>query len=158
MNVIIATHPEDLAVEDWIFDVVRMAAEEAGEIYGVDTEVSVTLTDDETIRELNQKYRGVGRPTDVLSFALRESEEPEVSENPATETLGDIVISIPRAMEQATEYGHSLRREVAFLTVHGMLHLLGYDHMTDAEREEMETEQRVVMEALGIGREGFFQK
>ncbi|MBQ1416669.1 MAG: rRNA maturation RNase YbeY, partial [Selenomonas sp.] len=67
--------------------------------------------------------------------------------------LGDLIISLERAEEQAADYGHSVRREVAFLTVHGMLHLLGYDHMEDEEREEMETEQRFVMDKLGISRD-----
>ena len=72
---------------------------------------------------------------------------------PAVNVLGDIIISVERANEQAAEYGHSLRREVAFLTVHGMLHLLGYDHMEEADRLEMEKEQKYVMEQLGIPRE-----
>ena len=93
------------------------------------------------------------RPTDVLSFALNESEEPEMVDGPAVNVLGDLIISVERAEEQATDYGHSLRREVAFLTVHGMLHLLGYDHMEDEEREEMEAEQRFVMDKLGISRD-----
>ena len=74
-------------------------------------------------------------------------------DGPAINVLGDLIISVERAEEQAADYGHSLRREVAFLTVHGMLHLLGYDHMEDEEREEMEAEQRFVMEKLGIPRE-----
>ena len=89
---------------------------------------------------------------DVLSFALTESDEPEVEGGPETEILGDLVLSVERVAAQAEEYGHSLRREAAFLTVHGMLHLLGYDHIEDEDREEMEREQRVVMDALGISR------
>ena len=125
-----------------------------GQLYGVENgEVSVTLTNNEYIHTLNKEYRGIDRPTDVLSFALNESEEPEMVDGPAVNVLGDLIISVERAEEQAADYGHSLRREVAFLTVHGMLHLLGYDHMEDEEREEMEAEQRFVMEKLGIPRE-----
>jgi len=114
--------------------------------------IPVTLTNDAYIHEINRQYRGVDRPTDVISFALMESEEPEILDDPAGDVLGDLVISLERARAQAEEYGHSYLRELSFLTVHGMLHLLGYDHMEDAERAEMEEEQRHVMEALGIGR------
>jgi len=132
---------------------VRRAVETVGRLYGTEgAEVSVTLTNDAYIHEINRQYRGVDRPTDVISFALMESEEPEILDDPAGDVLGDLVISLERARAQAEEYGHSYLRELSFLTVHGMLHLLGYDHMEDAERAEMEEEQRHVMEALGIGR------
>ena len=131
----------------------RRAVETVGLLYGAEgAEVSVTLTNDAYIHEINRQYRGVDRPTDVISFALMESEEPEILDDPAGDVLGDLVISLERARAQAEEYGHSYLRELSFLTVHGMLHLLGYDHMEDAERAEMEEEQRHVMEALGIGR------
>ena len=81
-----------------------------------------------------------------------ESEEPEILDDPAGDVLGDLVISLERARAQAEEYGHSYLRELSFLTVHGMLHLLGYDHMEEAERLEMEAEQREIMEELGIFR------
>ena len=89
----------------------------------------------------------------MLSFALNESEEPDVEDGPDVNVLGDLVISVERAKEQAADYGHSVKREIAFLTVHGMLHLLGYDHMEEEDRIEMEAEQRFVMEKLGIPRE-----
>lgn len=125
-----------------------------GKLYGVENgEVSVTLTDNAYIHTLNRQYRGIDRPTDVLSFALNESEEPEIDGGLDVNVLGDLIISVERAEEQAADYGHSVRREMAFLTVHGMLHLLGYDHMEDEERAEMEAEQRFVMDKLGIPRE-----
>ena len=100
------------------------------------------------------QYRNIDRPTDVLSFALRESDEPEIIfDVDQPEMLGDIVISIDRAKEQAVEYNHSLRREVTFLTVHGILHLLGYDHIEENDRLEMEAEQKFLMDKLGISRE-----
>ena len=154
MNVMISNYPEELEFPADIEKNVRAAAEKVGELYGVENgEVSVTLTNNEYIHTLNKQYRGIDRPTDVLSFALNESEEPDVEDGPDVNVLGDLVISVERAKEQAADYGHSVKREIAFLTVHGMLHLLGYDHMEEEDRIEMEVEQRFVMEKLGIPRE-----
>ena len=153
MKVIISNYPEELSFPTEIEENVRAAAEKVGELYGVENgEVSVTLTNNDYIHQLNRKYRQIDRPTDVLSFALNESEEPDIENGPDLNVLGDIILSVERAEEQAADYGHSLRREIAFLTVHGMLHLLGYDHMEEADRLEMEKEQRYVMEQLGISR------
>lgn len=152
MTVLISREPKELPADDLAVATVEEAAAKVSELYGLDrAELSVTLTDNQHIHIINRQYRGVDRPTDVISFALNESDEPEVQDQEVN-ILGDIIISLERAAEQAKEYGHSYRREVAFLTVHGLLHLLGYDHMEEAERLEMEEEQRVVMEALGIGR------
>ena len=116
-------------------------------------EVSVTFTDNEGIRELNGKFRQIDRPTDVLSFPLFDfegsSDEPPVDE--MMNMLGDIVISLERAKEQADEYGHSFEREVAFLTVHSMLHLLGYDHETSEEDDKnMRARQSEIMDIMGL--------
>ena len=152
MEIEIRREPEHLTVSMEDMGAVRRAVETVGRLYGAEeAEVSVTLTDDAHIHVLNREYRGVDRPTDVLSFALMESEEPEIIGG-ASEVLGDLVISLERVQAQAEEYGHSALRELSFLTVHGMLHLLGYDHMEEDERLEMETEQRHVMEELGIER------
>ena len=154
MEVIISNYPEELSFPQEIIDNVTKAAEMVGKLYGVENgEVSVTLTDNTYIHTLNRQYRGIDRPTDVLSFALNESEEPEIDGGLDVNVLGDLIISVERAEEQSADYGHSVRREMAFLTVHGMLHLLGYDHMEDEERAEMEAEQRFVMDKLGIPRE-----
>ena len=123
----------------------------AYEGYNHDCELSVTFTDNEGIRAINKQFRNIDAPTDVLSFPLVEyeaSEEPPVdSEN----MLGDIVISLERAEEQAEEFGHSFEREVSFLTVHSMLHLLGYDHVnSEDEEKEMRERQRVIMKDLGL--------
>ena len=123
------------------------------EQYGNDCEVSVTFTDNEQIRELNKQFRNIDRATDVLSFPLfdyeGESDEPPVDE--LTGMLGDIVLSLEQAAKQAEEYGHSFEREAAFLTVHSMLHLLGYDHETGEEDEaDMRRRQSDIMEALGL--------
>ena len=116
-------------------------------------EVSVTFTDNEGIHELNKKFRGVDKPTDVLSFPLfdyeGESEEPPIDE--IINNLGDIVISLERAQEQAAEFGHSFERETAFLCVHSMLHLLGYDHETSEEDElDMRQRQSEILKNMGL--------
>ncbi|MEN6413328.1 MAG: rRNA maturation RNase YbeY [Veillonellales bacterium] len=134
--------------------IVTTVLNEAAEAYGIeaDTEVSVVLVDDAAIRELNRTYRGKDCATDVLSFALNEGDEPEVIDGPGETLLGDIVISLPTAARQAAEYNHSLERELAFLTVHGMLHLLGYDHLKEADRQEMRGEEEHILGLLGITR------
>lgn len=117
-------------------------------------EVSVTLIDNEGIRRINKEYRGIDRATDVLSFPMTEDGE-EFTVDPETNcsNLGDIVLSLEKAAAQAEEYGHSFEREVAFLTVHSMLHLLGYDHERSEEEErEMFGKQDIVLEAMGLSR------
>ncbi len=116
-------------------------------------EVSVTFTDNEGIRELNKKFRQIDKPTDVLSFPLfdyeGDCEEPPIDE--MISNLGDIVISLEKAEEQAAQFGHSFKREVAFLTVHSMLHLLGYDHETsEADEIEMRSKQTEIMRIMGL--------
>ena len=133
---------------------IRLSVEAAlaFEGYGNTCEVSVTFTDDAGIRELNKNFRKIDSATDVLSFPLFDfegSEEPAVDE--LENMLGDIVISLERAAAQAEEYGHSFEREVAFLTVHSMLHLLGYDHVNSEEEElDMRRRQTAIMEMLGL--------
>ncbi len=121
--------------------------------YENDCKVSVTFTDNAGIHLLNEEYRGVDRPTDVLSFPLMdfegESDEPRVDEPRVS--LGDIVISLEKAAEQAEAFGHSFEREVAFLTAHSMLHLLGYDHERgEAEEQDMRARQTAVMTLMGL--------
>ncbi|MDD4601637.1 Endoribonuclease YbeY [bioreactor metagenome] len=116
-------------------------------------EVSLVLVDDEYIHQLNRDYRGIDRPTDVLSFALDEGEEPDVFDGPEEDLLGDIIISLPTAFQQAEEYNHSIERELAFLTVHGMLHLLGYDHEDDNARQKMRHQEEAILSNLGISRD-----
>ena len=135
--------------------VLMSVMQKIAEVYdiGIHTEVSLTLSDDEYIHTLNRQYRSKDCPTDVLSFALNEGEEPEIIDGPEEMLLGDIIISVETAARQAEEFGHSLERELAFLTVHGMLHLLGYDHQREEERSEMRAEEEYVLSQLGIGRE-----
>ncbi|MCO4850099.1 rRNA maturation RNase YbeY [Bacillus vallismortis] len=117
-------------------------------------EVSVTIVTNEDIQQINKEYRGKDAPTDVISFALEEEGEGEVeivgAEIPPV--LGDIIISADRTREQAEEYNHSFKRELGFLAVHGFLHLLGYDHMTKEEEEEMFTKQKDLLDAYGLKR------
>ncbi|HBV88119.1 rRNA maturation RNase YbeY [Desulfosporosinus sp.] len=117
-----------------------------------EAEVSLMLVDDQRIHTLNREYRGVDRPTDVLSFALQEEmeDEPEIEEE--DEMLGDIVISIERARDQAEEYGHSFEREIVYLAVHGTLHLLGFDHEEENGKQEMRTKEEEVMAKLKLER------
>lgn len=110
--------------------------------------------DNEEIHQINKQFRGIDRPTDVLSFPQLTFEEGEImdrNENGEV-VLGDIIISLERAREQAEEYGHSLKREIAFLTAHSMLHLLGYDHMEPEEEKEMFAKQKEILELAGIPR------
>jgi metalloprotein, YbeY/UPF0054 family len=116
-------------------------------------EVGVIFADDAYIRGLNREYRGIDAATDVLSFALDEGEEPMVSGGPEETLLGDIIISLETAGRQAEEFGHSLEREVAYLTVHGMLHLVGYDHEEEEDRTAMRRQEENILSQLGIRRE-----
>ncbi len=123
-----------------------------------DAEISLTFTDNEGIRAINREYRDIDRATDVLSFPMLDFENGEADAEFETENglvlLGDIVISAERAREQARELNHSLRRELAFLTAHSMLHLLGYDHVDDAEGERaMIEKQGRALDELGINRD-----
>jgi probable rRNA maturation factor len=118
-------------------------------------EVSVVITGDDDIRQLNREYRGIDSATDVLSFAMRDGDDdfelPEGADEP--ELLGDIVVSADAAARQALEYGHSLERELSFLVTHGLLHLMGFDHIDPSDEPAMLAEQKAILSALSIGRE-----
>ena len=129
-----------------------------------ETEVSITLTDNDGIQVINKEFRDIDAPTDVLSFPMIEYEKPgdfsKIEENddlfnPETGEviLGDIVLNIPRIHAQAEEYQHSNLREYAFLIAHSMLHLMGFDHMTEAEAAVMEEKQREILNILNISRD-----
>ncbi len=117
-------------------------------------EVSVTLVGDQEMQEINRDWRGIDNVTDVISFALDEGEEPEIIGGPSEELLGEIVVCVPQAERQAVEYGHSFERELAYLIVHGMLHLLGYDHMNEEDKAVMRKEEEVVLQKLCLTRGG----
>ena len=111
-----------------------------------DVTFNIIFVNNDYIHELNKNYRNIDRETDVITFAL----EDDKTFNPEERILGDVYISIDKAKSQSEEYGHSLKRELCFLAVHGMLHLLGYDHMEDDERVIMEGRQDDIMSNLGV--------
>ncbi len=116
-------------------------------------EVSITFVDNKRIQELNQQYRNKNTPTDVLSFPLGENGQYDINADNGCKMLGDIVISVEKAVEQAQLYGHSLQREVAYLTVHSMLHLLGYDHESSGlAAVRMREKEEAVLIQLGLPR------
>ena len=144
-------------------DVYRRAVDTVLDLEGCpyEAEVSLLITDDKSIQEINRDQRGIDAPTDVLSFPMVQYAHPgdfsgveDMDDCFNIETgelmLGDIVLSIDRVRSQAEEYGHSIMREVAFLIVHSMLHLIGYDHIEEEDRILMEDRQRKVMDILGI--------
>ncbi len=142
-------------------DVVNQAIEYMN--FPFEAEVSITLTDDSGIQVINKEFREIDSPTDVLSFPMIEYNAPgdfsSIEENddlfnPETGEviLGDIVLNVPRIYKQAEEYGHSNLREYAFLITHSMLHLFGFDHMTDNDAAVMENKQREILDELNITR------
>lgn len=145
----------------------------AGELEGItEGEVALTFVDDETIQDLNKQYRNLDKPTDVLSFAMSEFGDDEIQINyedneddaegeledgetiseAFIEPLGDIIISVPRAIAQAEDYGHSVERELGFLFVHGFLHLIGYDHQSEEEEAVMFAKQEEILQKAGLTR------
>lgn len=129
-------------VPDELTELLVQLLQKAAEIQEVaDKEVAVTFVDNEQIREINKEFRKIDKPTDVLSFPLEEED-----------ALGDIIISIPKAREQAQEYNHTFHREMGFLAVHGFLHLLGYDHETAEQEKEMFTRQEQILQVFGLTR------
>lgn len=114
--------------------------------------VSVSIVDNRYIHKINKKYRGIDRPTDVISFAFLDSENnyDKILFQPGPVVLGDIYISLDKAKEQALEYGHSLHRELSFLFIHGLLHLLGYDHMNKLDEEKMFKLQEEILSEKGV--------
>ncbi len=144
-------------------EIAKLVTEAALEYEGCpyEAEINLLLTDEEEIREMNRMFRQIDKSTDVLSFPMLEYETPgdfsafeqqQEAFNPESGELmlGDIVICKPKVLAQAEEYGHSVRREFAFLIAHSMLHLFGYDHVEDAQREEMEQRQQNILEELRI--------
>lgn len=158
MELIIKNQQDKVAItskmEKLLYDVANEVVRD--EELNMDPEISLLLVDDQEIQSLNNTYRGINHPTDVLSFAMEDEIEGEdvpkfmiLEEN---NILGDIVISLETAQRQAEEYGHSLEREMGFLTVHGMLHLLGYDHCTESESVKMRAQEEKILLQLGLFR------
>ncbi len=146
INVLFDNRQDIMEITQDNFKVIEKAIEaviKAEDIEG-DFEVSVSFVTNEEIRELNREFRNVDSETDVLSFPMDDEEFEGVI------ILGDIVLSTQRIIEQANDFGHGLEREMAYLTVHSMLHLLGYDHMIDEEKEEMRAREKEIMKELQI--------
>jgi len=154
---------EELEISESLISLLETILQKAGELEGLEEgDIDLTFVDNERIHELNRDFRGIDRPTDVLSFAMNETgeDEPEIiyeleegeDGEDIPNVLGDIIISVTRAQEQAIDYGHSLERELGFLFVHGFLHLLGYDHQDDASEAEMMSKQEHVLTQVGLTR------
>lgn len=145
LDILIDNRQDRVELDEDIIPLIEEAIEAVLRLEGksLDYEISISFVNNEEIRELNRLYRNVDRETDVLSFPM---EEGLVQTN----MLGDIVISLEKALEQSVEYGHSLKREVIYLIVHSMLHLLGYDHMTEEEKRAMREREKEIMKRLNI--------
>ncbi|CAM3436816.1 rRNA maturation RNase YbeY [Marinicrinis lubricantis] len=144
-------------ITDPFISKLKQLLEITAEMEGLESgEVDLTFVDDETIHRLNKEYRGIDRPTDVLSFAMRENLDDDLDivfeEESPSEMLGDIIISVPTALAQSEEYGHSAERELGFLFVHGLLHLLGYDHDGEDQEKVMFSKQESVLLQAGLTR------
>ncbi|WLD92121.1 rRNA maturation RNase YbeY [Alkalihalobacillus sp. AL-G] len=146
------TEQLDKQIQDNIKSLLQHAAEE--EQIGQDAELTVTFVNNEKIQQVNAEYRGIDQPTDVISFALEDQVEGEVQVigAPTQRILGDIILSVEKAKEQAGDYGHSFMRELGFLVVHGFLHLLGYDHTEEDEEKEMFKRQEAILGSFGLTR------
>lgn len=144
-------------VKDEHLELVEKLLQHAAKVENIEegSEVSITFVTNEAIHEINREYRDKDQPTDVISFALEEMGEGEVQiiGEGIPRILGDIIISTDRTREQAAEYGHSFERELGFLAVHGFLHLLGYDHMTEQDEKEMFGKQDEILSSFGLSRD-----
>lgn len=153
---------EKIALSEYMEKRLHDGLNAVAQLHGLDdmTEVDITIVDDEEIHTLNREYRNVDRPTDVLSFALDEGEEdePELIDGPEEHLLGDIIISAETAQRQGEEFGHGLEREIVYLAVHGLLHLLGYDHMTDEDKKIMRAKEEEALREIRLSEEYLEQK
>lgn len=159
VKVIISDEQKEITVPRGIRMLIRRCCNAVlqAEKFGSDAEVSVSFVDNERIHELNVQYRNVDRETDVLSFPMGENGEYDTNMDTGAKILGDIVISVPKAMEQAKAYNHSLQREIGFLTVHSMLHLLGYDHENGGiEQVHMREKEEEVLTKIGLKRDNSY--
>ncbi|MCA0970043.1 rRNA maturation RNase YbeY [Halobacillus litoralis] len=147
---------ETNSVDEAFVDLIQRIIKFAGEKEGVNTEseVSISFVDNDEIQEINRNYRQKDYATDVISFAMQEQVEGEMNilNEDMPQMLGDIVISVDKAKEQAEEYNHSLEREFGFLALHGFLHLLGYDHMNEEEEKAMFGRQEEILNEFGLER------
>ena len=148
MEILINNEQQEVSLDNNINSLLEKVVIECLNIEGIGTdyEVSITFVDDKEIQMLNNQYRSVDKHTDVLSFPIYEEDENV----PYTPLLGDIVISLETAKRQSEEFGHTIEREVAYLTAHSMFHLLGYDHLEEGDKNEMRQKEKQAMKNLGI--------
>ena len=151
MNIELDNRQDKMEIEEELMKKLESVMEKCLEYEGWDSdyEVSMVFVDNAQIRELNRDFRNIDRATDVLSFPLVEEGESQLEEK----LLGDIVISLERALEQSREYDHSFEREMAFLVCHSMFHLMGYDHDTEENTRVMRSKEEDVLGKLGIKRD-----
>jgi probable rRNA maturation factor len=161
-SILIENEQDKIQADEELINAIRRTILSCLEFEGFDTpcEINVTLTDNDNIKDINRQFRNIDAATDVLSFPMLDmqdgrltSTEGDMDLDNGLLLLGDIVISLERALQQAEEYGHSFMREVAFLTSHGIFHLLGYDHMDSEQEKNMFGRQEAVLEKLGFVRQ-----
>lgn len=153
MRYIFDDRQDKIDIKDELYEKIEDIVEEVldYEGYSDDYDISISFVDNKEIHELNKQFRGVDRATDVLSFPMLSDEFDDVEYEEMS--LGDIVVSLERALEQSIEYGHSFEREVCFLVCHSMFHLLGYDHDTEENTREMREKEEAVLTKLNITRD-----
>ena len=153
MRYIFDDRQEKIDIKDELYEKIEDIVEEVldYEGYSDDYDISISFVDNKEIHELNKQFRAVDRATDVLSFPMLSDEFEDVEYEEMS--LGDIVVSLERALEQSIEYGHSFEREVCFLVCHSMFHLLGYDHDTEENTREMREKEEAVLTKLNITRD-----
>ena len=153
MRYIFDDRKDKIDIKDELYEKIEDIVEEVldYEGYSDDYDISISFVDNKEIHELNKQFRGVDRATDVLSFPMLSDEFEDVEYEEMS--LGDIVVSLERALEQSIEYGHSFEREVCFLVCHSMFHLLGYDHDTEENTREMREKEEAVLTKLNITRD-----
>lgn len=161
MKVIIENQQNSIEFDSHMEQLLTQAVEISlkTEGFNIPSEINILLTDDDSIREINREQRNIDKSTDVLSFPMLDIYKGEIRSDTGDFDmeenlllLGDIVISMETAKRQAEEYGHSFEREMAFLTTHGLYHLLGYDHMNEEDEREMMGKQEAVLEKMGLAR------
>lgn len=153
MQIINFSDEQNIKLESNVSDLIESACKAVLEIesFSEDAEINVTLVDDVQIHQLNLEFRNIDKSTDVLSFPLGEEGEYDINPENNCFMLGDVVISVEHALKQADEFGHSIEREIAYLTVHSVLHLLGYDHIDEAEEKRiMRTREEEALKILGL--------
>ena len=159
VKVIISNDQKDIKIPSGIRLLIRRCCHAVleNEEFDGNAEVSVRFVDNETIHELNKEYRNVDSETDVLSFPLGENDKYDINHDTGAKVLGGIVISVPKAVEQSERYNHTLQREIGFLTVHSMLHLLGYDHEKGGiEEVRMREKEETVLTKIGLKRDNSY--